>query len=158
MKLGLCCGCFRFEECNMPFVTLRFHLTGFLLVLCRFFAVLASFLLVPFWFSVSFLLVFFFRGFLQGLGRCSALCLLCGAFGEYHSLMQDAVPGVIDNHSKWGLKRSILSNTHVKHDQGCFKRRLGRRVASGTLFWISSPTRFSMFRRHLVDFWCPRAP
>ena len=51
--------------------------------------------------------------FLQNLNRTSknasscnkrkarkALCLVCGAIGEYQNLMQEAVPGVIENHSK----------------------------------------------------------
>ncbi len=42
MKFGPRCGCCCVEECNMPFVILRFCLAGFLLVLCRLFAFLAS--------------------------------------------------------------------------------------------------------------------
>ena len=77
---------------------------GFLLVLWRFFASLASFLLVLCKFSASFLPVLFFRSFLQIRCMCSASCLVCGAFGEYQNLMQETVPGVIENHSKWDLK------------------------------------------------------
>ena len=87
LLLSICCSCCRVEECNTPFVIYRFSLAGFLLVLWRFFAFLASFLLVLCKFFASFLLVFFFRSFLQDLCWSSALFLVSGGLCEYQNLI-----------------------------------------------------------------------
>ena len=132
MKFGPRCGCCCVEECNMPFVILRFCSAGFLLVLCGFFAFIASFLLVLFKFSASFLPVLFFRSFLQVCCRCSALCLVCSALGEYQSLMQEAVPGVIEYPSKWGRKGNNLLHKSWKMWPGALQStKNGTKLAQG---------------------------
>ena len=83
----------------MPLEILMFCLATFLL-LCRFFAFVTSFLLVP-----------YFRSFLQARSRCSALRLVCGAFGEYENLVQEMVPGVIEHRSKCCLNGHLVHNS-----------------------------------------------
>ena len=121
-------------------------LGGFLVVFCMF----LHFLQVYCQFSANIFCTFLassLNTFLQVRCRCSALCLVCGAFGEYQNLIQEVVLGVTENYFKCGLKCSNFHQNHEQCDQwlqaaslaqGCFgnaknKHRLLRN------WWHSAP-------------------
>ena len=63
---------------------------NFLLGLCEFFA--------------SFLLVFFFRSFLHDLCWSSAFFWVSGGLCEYQSLIQEAMPTIVEKPSTWDIE------------------------------------------------------
>ena len=78
----------------------------------KFLCFFGRFLLVFCKFSASVLPVLFFRSLWQDLCRSFALFLVSGGLGEYHNVIKEAMrrvieamPRVIENPSKWGLKR-----------------------------------------------------
>ena len=70
---------------------------------------------------------------------CFALCLVCGAFGGYHNLMQEAVPGVIGNQQKCRLEGPEIINNGALERQGSLQIDLWKLIcksASGELSFM----------------------
>ena len=83
---------------------------------------------------------------------CCRFCDVCGTACGYHNEIQEAVPGVIGNHSKLCLEESkIIKNMSSRRFGGCLgsTRFHERREASAHKDETMEP-----FRRHLVAFVC----